>query len=163
MSSRVAVVILNFNGKKFLEQFLPSVTKYSVNHKIIVADNNSTDDSVTFLKSNYPLVQIIKNPSNSGFAEGYNEALKNVREEFYVLLNSDVEVTSGWIENVISLMDSNPEIAACQPKILAYHQKTHFEYAGAAGGWIDSLGYAFCRGRFFDICEPDNGQYDQST
>lgn len=163
MSSRVAVVILNFNGKKFLEQFLPSVTKHSVNHKIIVADNNSADDSVEFLKNNYPAVQIIQNPSNSGFAEGYNEALKNVKEEFYVLLNSDVEVTVNWIENVISLMDSDPEIAACQPKILDYNNRNKFEYAGAAGGYIDKYGYPFCRGRVFNNLEEDKSQYNNST
>ncbi len=160
--SRVAVVILNFNGKQFLEQFLPSVTKHSANHKIIVADNNSSDDSVNFLKSNYPSVQIIQNASNTGFAQGYNNALKSVDAEYYVLLNSDVEVTANWIENVITLMDADQSIAACQPKILDFNKRTTFEYAGAAGGFIDKYGYPFCRGRVFNNLEEDKNQYNTS-
>lgn len=160
--SRVAVVILNFNGKQFLEQFLPSVTKHSVSHKIIVADNNSSDDSVSFLKSNYPAIQIIQNKSNTGFAQGYNDALKSVDAEYYVLLNSDVEVTESWIENVITLMDANPAIAACQPKILDFNNRNKFEYAGAAGGFIDKYGYPFCRGRVFNSLEEDKNQYSNS-
>lgn len=161
--SRVAVVILNFNGKKFLEQFLPSVTGCSSDHTIIVADNNSSDDSVLFLKTNYPSVHIIQNSSNSGFAQGYNEALKQVDSEYYVLLNSDVEVTPNWIEHVIALMDADKNIAACQPKILDFNSRTKFEYAGAAGGFIDKYGYPFCRGRVFNSLEEDQGQYNNST
>ncbi len=161
--SRVAVVILNFNGKQFLEQFLPSVTKFSANHKIIVADNNSTDDSVNFLKSNYTSVQIVQNTSNTGFAQGYNDALKNIDAEYYVLLNSDVEVTQNWIEDVVSLMDSNPSIAACQPKILDFNNRNKFEYAGAAGGFIDKYGYPFCRGRVFNSLEEDTKQFNDSA
>jgi len=161
--NRVAVVILNFNGKKFLEQFLPSVTRFSAGHKIIVADNNSSDDSVVFLKNNYPSVQIIQNPSNSGFAQGYNDALKQVDTGYFVLLNSDVEVTENWIGNIVSLMDSDPSIAACQPKVLDFNDRTKFEYAGASGGFIDKYGYPFCRGRVFNSLEEDKGQYDNST
>lgn len=157
----VAVVILNWNGKRFLEKFLPSVmqTTYPAT-KMIVADNASTDDSVAFLNQYYPSVAQIHNPSNEGFAKGYNTALKQVDAQYYVLLNSDVEVTPGWIEPVIELMEKDSSIAACQPKILAYNNKTVFEYAGAAGGWIDAYGYAFCRGRLFNDCEEDKGQYD---
>ncbi|HWY09979.1 MAG TPA: glycosyltransferase family 2 protein [Bacteroidia bacterium] len=161
--SKVAVVILNYNGKLFLEKFLPSVTKFSKNHTVVVADNNSTDDSISFLKNNYPSVQIIQNPVNTGFAQGYNNALKHVDQDYYVLLNSDVEVTENWIGNVISLMDSNSNIAACQPKILDYNNKTKFEYAGAAGGFIDKYGYPFCRGRVFNSLEEDKSQYNNST
>jgi GT2 family glycosyltransferase len=158
----VAIVILNWNGKKYLAQFLPSVIKstYS-NKKIIVADNASTDDSVLFLRDNYPTVEILQHTSNEGFANGYNTALRQVKAEYYVLLNSDVEVTPGWIEPIITLMEADKKIAACQPKILNYNNKTQFEYAGACGGWMDSLGYPFSRGRVFDDCETDAGQYDQ--
>lgn len=157
----VAIVILNWNGKKFLEQFLPSVlsSEYA-NKRVIVADNASTDDSVDFLKTHFPQVEILLNNSNEGFAKGYNTALKQVQSDYYVLLNSDVEVTSGWIAPVITLMESDNTIAACQPKLLAYNNKNQFEYAGAAGGWIDKFGYPFSRGRVFDVCENDNGQYD---
>ena len=161
--SRVAVVILNFNGKQFLQQFLPFVTRHSSACKIVVADNNSSDDSVGFLKSNYSSVEIIQNKSNSGFAKGYNDALKHVEAEYYVLLNSDVEVSENWIENVITLMDSNPEIAACQPKILDFNNRSKFEYAGAAGGFIDKYGYPFCRGRVFNHLEEDKKQYNNSV
>jgi GT2 family glycosyltransferase len=158
--SRVVVVILNFNGKHFLEKFLPGITLHSAGHRIIVADNNSSDDSVAYLRSNFPQVEIVQNPSNTGFAQGYNDALKLIHAEYYVLLNSDVEVTSGWIENIISLMDGNPKIAACQPKIMDYSKRTYFEYAGAAGGFIDKYGYPFCRGRIFNDLEEDKGQYN---
>lgn len=160
-SPTVAVVILNWNGKRFLEKFLPSVmqTTYAAT-KIIVADNASTDDSVSFLNQNYPSVAQIHNSSNEGFAKGYNTALKQVEAKYYVLLNSDVEVTPGWIEPVIALMEKDNSIAACQPKILSYNNKATFEYAGAAGGWIDAYGYAFCRGRLFNDCEEDKGQYN---
>ena len=160
----VAVVILNWNGKKFLEQFLPSVLDATyANCKIIVADNASDDDSVSFLQQKYPSVEIILNPSNEGFAKGYNTALKQVEAAYYVLLNSDVEVTPGWIEPIIELMESDKKIGACQPKILSFNNKSEFEYAGASGGWIDSFGYPFTRGRVFDVCEKDRGQYDDAT
>ncbi len=160
----VAIVILNWNGKAFLEKFIPSVlaTDYR-NKRVIVADNASTDDSLIFLKTNFPAVEIISNEANFGFAKGYNSALKKVTADYYVLLNSDVEVTPGWISPIIDLMESNPLIAACQPKILSYTHKTEFEYAGASGGWIDNFGYPFMRGRVFDTCEKDNGQYDEAV
>ncbi|MBC7933748.1 MAG: glycosyltransferase family 2 protein [Rhizobacter sp.] len=159
----VAVVILNWNGKKFLEQFLPSVTGSSyANKRIIVADNASADDSVPFVRANYPQVEILQNNNNDGFAKGYNVALKQVRSDYYVLLNSDVEVTQGWIEPVIDLMESDQSIAVCQPKLLAFDNKTQFEYAGASGGWIDNLGYPFARGRVFENCEKDKGQYNEA-
>lgn len=158
--TKVAVVILNWNGKSFLEKFLPHVIQHSTNHEVIVADNNSTDDSVSFLKANYPNIQIIVNKQNEGFAKGYNTALKQVQADYYVLLNSDVEVTPNWIEPIINLMDSNPKIGACQPKILDYNNRTLFEYAGAAGGFIDKYGYPFCRGRIFNNIEEDKHQYD---
>lgn len=157
----VAIVILNWNGKKFLEQFLPSVLASSyTNRAVIVADNASTDESVAFLTQHYPQVQVICNSSNGGYAKGYNTALKQVKADYYVLLNSDVQVTTGWIEPVIELMEGDKLIAACQPKVLAYGDKQKFEYAGASGGWLDQFGYPFSRGRVFDECEQDNGQYD---
>jgi GT2 family glycosyltransferase len=160
---KVAVVILNWNGKGFLEKFLPSVlTNNASDTEIIVADNASTDDSINFLVSNYPQVKIIKNEENGGFAKGYNDALKRVDAEYYVLLNSDVEVTPNWIEPVIKLMDCDRSIAACQPKIRDYNRKTYFEYAGAAGGFIDKYGYMFCRGRILDTLEEDKGQYNDT-
>jgi GT2 family glycosyltransferase len=161
MSSRTAVVILNWNGRKFLEQFLPSVITHSRNSaEIIVADNASSDDSVAFLRENYPEIRIIQNNANGGFARGYNEALAEVDADYYVLLNSDIEVTSGWIDPVIDLMEKDPAIAACQPKLISYYEREMFEYAGAAGGFIDKLGYPFCRGRLFQSIENDTGQYD---
>jgi GT2 family glycosyltransferase len=159
----VSIVILNWNGKDFLQKFLPSVLASTYpNKKIIVADNASTDDSISFLQQQYPSVQIIQNPTNEGFAKGYNTALKQIESDYFVLLNSDVEVTAGWIEPVIKLMESDSLIAVCQPKILAYSNKHQFEYAGASGGWIDNLGYPFSRGRIFDVVEDDNGQYNDS-
>jgi GT2 family glycosyltransferase len=161
MSPSVAVVILNWNGRKFLEQFLPSVvqTDYD-NLKIIVADNASTDDSIAFVQQQYPQVGLIVNHQNYGFAEGYNKALQHMDADYYVLLNSDVEVPSNWIAPVIKLMESDPKIAAAQPKIKLYANKHSFEHAGAAGGFIDIFGYTFCRGRLFEVLEQDNGQYD---
>ncbi len=160
----VAVVILNWNGKQFLEKFLPSVLLSTyTNLNIIVADNASTDDSVIFVKQHFPLVQIIENHENGGFAKGYNMALKTVDADFFVLLNSDVEVTTNWIEPIIELMESDLDIAACQPKILDYNRKTHFEYAGASGGFIDKYGYPFARGRIFEEIEADNGQYNDAV
>ncbi len=144
-----------------MEQFLPSVvaTDYP-NLEIIVADNGSTDDSIRFLQKNYPTVGLLQSPTNEGFAGGYNWALKRVEAQYYVLLNSDVDVTPNWVNPIIGLMESDQSIAACQPKICSYQKKHLFEYAGASGGWIDFLGYPFSRGRVFDVCEPDNGQYD---
>ncbi|MFN8244011.1 MAG: glycosyltransferase family 2 protein [Ferruginibacter sp.] len=157
----VAIVILNWNGRHFLEQFLPSVvaTAYP-NAVVIVADNASTDDSVAFLRSHYPQLRIIQNSSNEGFARGYNTALKQVEADYYVLLNSDVEVTPGWVTPVIELMERDATIGACQPKLLSWHHKNQFEYAGASGGWLDNLGYPFMRGRIFEVCEEDHGQYN---
>lgn len=157
---KVAVVILNWNGKSFLEKFLPIVLKFSAGAKIIVADNQSTDDSVAFLRAFFPQVSVIINPSNDGFSKGYNLALPQINAEYYVLLNSDVEVTENWLTPIIQLMDTNPEIAACQPKILDYQHRSKFEYAGASGGFIDKYGYPFCRGRIFNYLEEDKGQYD---
>jgi GT2 family glycosyltransferase len=160
--SYTAVVILNYNGKSWLEKFLPSVLKFSGNARIIVADNRSTDDSISFLQSNFPSVDRIEIPDNLGFCGGYNFALKQIGEKYYVLLNSDVEVTPGWIEPIIRLLESNSNIAAAQPKILSYHNKFFFEYAGAGGGYIDALGYPFCRGRIFNDIEEDLNQYNDS-
>ena len=160
MKNKVAVVILNWNGKSFLEKFLPSVVKFSTNARVIVADNNSTDDSISFLKDNYPTVEIIQLEQNFGFAGGYNKALKQVDSEYYVLLNSDVEVTENWLTPMVSLLDSDSSIVACQPKIKDYNNKSHFEYAGAAGGFMDKYGYPFCRGRVFETLEEDKNQYD---
>ncbi len=157
----VAVVILSWNGKKFLEQFLPSLLKTTyTNTTFHVADNHSTDDSVEFLRKNFPSVNIIQIEKNYGFAKGYNVALKQVEADYYVLLNQDVEVTPDWIEPLAALMEKDKNIAACQPKLRAFHDKSSFEYAGAAGGFLDKHGYAFCRGRFFDTIEKDTGQYD---
>lgn len=157
----VAIVILNYNGRKHMETFLPSVlaSTYS-NLRVIVADNASTDDSVAFLQQQYPGVELLTHPVNEGFAGGYNWALQRVKADYYVLLNSDVSVTPGWIEPVIALMESTPRLAACQPKLLSWKEPGCFEYAGASGGWIDSLGYPFSRGRVFDVCEEDHHQYD---
>lgn len=160
-SPSVAVVILNWNGKSFLEQFLPSVLSSTyANLQIVVGDNASTDSSVELLKSNYPSVRIIENETNEGFAKGYNSVLKEVNADYFVLLNSDVEVSPGWIEPVIDLMEGDQKIGACQPKILSFAKKDHFEYAGASGGWVDRFGYPFARGRVMDTCEVDQGQYD---
>lgn len=154
-------MILNWNGKKFLEDFLPSVVTHNASFaEIIVADNASTDDSLAFMQQQYPQIRVIVNAENGGFSKGYNDALKLVEAEYYVLLNSDVEVTPGWIDSVIALMDADKSIAACQPKIKAFHNKQLFEYAGAAGGFIDKYAYPFCRGRVFDTQEEDKGQYD---
>lgn len=160
--SKVAIVILNYNGQRFLEKFLPSVIQNADACEIIVADNASTDNSVPFMTQTYPEIRLIQLLYNSGFAGGYNEALKQIKATYYILLNSDIEVTPNWIAPVIELMDANPNIAACQPKIRDYHKPSYFEYAGAAGGYIDWLGYPFCRGRIFDTCEPDTGQYDDA-
>lgn len=161
-SPKIAVVILNWNGKHFLEQFLPSVlsTQYG-NFEVIIADNGSNDGSISFLLSNYPAIRLIRFTENLGFAKGYNEALKQVESEYYALLNSDVEITPGWLQPVAELLENDKTIAAAQPKILSNKNKNIFEYAGAAGGWLDKYGYPFAKGRIFDVCEEDKGQYDQ--
>lgn len=160
----IAVVILNWNGRKYLEQFLPSVLASTYKNLVVyVADNGSTDDSIEFLKEHYPTVKLIAHKTNEGFAGGYNRALKEVPEEFLVLLNSDIEVSPGWLEPAIALFNSHPDLAAIQPKILDYNKRDHFEYAGAAGGWIDRFGYPFSKGRIFDVLEKDQGQYNAPT
>ena len=159
---RVAVVILNYNGQKMLADFLPCVIENTNAEMadIIVADNKSTDGSVEFMREAFPNIRLILNDENYGFAGGYNKALEQVEAEYYVLLNSDIEVSKGWIEPIIAFMDQNRDVAACQPKIRSYYEKEKFEYAGAAGGFIDKYGYPFCRGRVFQNLETDNGQYD---
>lgn len=159
MLNKVAVVILNWNGKDYLEKFLPGVVKHS-DAKVYVADNASTDDSINYIKNNFPDVEVVINDKNYGFAEGYNVALKKIDAEYFVLLNSDVEVTENWVAPIVHLMDSDKSISACQPKIKDYNNKNFFEYAGAAGGFIDYLGYPLCRGRIFNHIEEDKGQYD---
>ncbi len=160
-SPSVAIVILNWNGKHYLEQFLPSVfaTSYA-NCRLVVADNASTDGSLDFIRDNFPNIELISLQKNLGFAGGYNEALKHVDADYYVLLNSDVEVTPQWLDPIIKLLEEDPVHAACQPKLLSYKQREMFEYAGAGGGWLDVFGYPFARGRIFDVSEKDSGQYD---
>lgn len=163
MEPSVAVVILNWNGKSYLERFLPSVMKSSYGKlQVVVADNDSTDQSVTFLKQHYPAIKIIINEQNYGFAEGYNQALSQVNADYYVLLNSDVEVPENWIKPVVDFMETSAKIAVAQPKIKQQQNKSMFEYAGAAGGFIDRYGYTFCRGRIFDQLEPDQQQYNSN-
>jgi len=164
LNPRIAIAILNWNGRNHLEQFLPSVnaTTYP-NKEIILIDNASTDDSIHFVQKHYPQITVIRNDQNYGFARGYNEGLKQVQADYYILLNSDVEVEPGWVEPMVNLLEASPSIAACQPKLLQYNQKNLFEYAGAAGGWIDHLGYPFAMGRIFDVCENDVGQYNKPT
>ena len=159
----VAIVILNFNGRHFLQQFLPSVLSHSAGARIIVADNGSTDQSVEYVKETFPEIEVIGMDKNRGFCGGYNTVLKQIQATYYVLLNSDIEVTPQWLQPVIALMDSDSSIAAAQPKILSYRNKNKFEYAGAAGGLIDKLGYPFCRGRMFDSLEEDYGQYNDTV
>ena len=155
-----AVVILNWNGIKWLKKFLQIIIDKSVKSNIYVADNNSDDDSVKYINDNFPQVNIIQNLSNDGYANGYNNALNELNEEYFALVNSDIEVTDNWIEPIISLMEKNDLISACQPKILNYNNKDRFEYAGASGGYLDNLGYPFCRGRIFDSLEKDENQYN---
>ena len=157
---KIAIVILNWNGRGMLQQFLPSVMAHRGNAQVIVADNGSTDDSVAFLQRQYPDIQLIQLDKNYGFAGGYNMALQQVEADYYVLLNSDVECTPHWIEPVVEMMESQPQVAVAQPKLLMYDQKDTFEYAGGAGGYIDRYGYPFCRGRLFSTLEKDHGQYD---
>ena len=161
MTPTVAVVILNWNGQKFLDKFLPGVLQFSLAEAdVYVADNASTDNSIAFLKENFPEVRIIQNDGNGGFAKGYNDALKQINANYYILLNSDVQVSEGWISPLINTLESDPNIAACQPMILSYADKNKFEYAGAAGGYIDKYGYPFCRGRIFQTLETNTGQYN---
>ncbi len=163
MDPLVTIVILNWNGRDFLKKFLPSVLASTFpNFRVVVVDNASDDDSVAFLMEFYPSIEIISHPANWGFARGYHEALKILHADYFVLLNSDVEVSPGWIEPVIELMEANKRIAACQSKMLQYDNRSFFEYAGACGGWIDLFGYPFARGRIFDVCERDEGQYDST-
>ena len=163
---KVAVVILNWNGEQMLRQFLPSVVEHSVLPEtlgeavVYVADNGSTDDSLALLAKEFPMVSTIVFDENYGFADGYNKAFEQIDAEYAVLLNSDVEVTAGWLAPLVEFMDANPRVAACQPKLKAYHQRDEFEYAGAMGGYLDRYGYPYCRGRIFDTIEKDLGQYD---
>lgn len=157
---RIAIVILNWNGEKLLKRFLPSVTKYSEGAEIYVADNASTDGSINFLKNHYPSVKIVQNSSNGGFAKGYNDALKHVDADIFCLLNSDVAVTENWLNPIRRAFQELLEVSIIQPKILDLKRKGYFEYAGAAGGFIDKLGYPFCRGRIFQALEKDEGQYN---
>jgi len=158
--SRTAVVILNYNGEKLLRLFLPSVIQYSPGVEIIVADNASTDQSIAILRHEFPAIRTILLDQNYGFCGGYNRALKQVDADYYVLLNSDIEVTPGWLEPMIKMLDARSDVACVQPKVLSYQERNKFEHAGAAGGFIDSFGYPFCRGRVFDRVESDQGQYD---
>lgn len=160
---KVAVVILNWNGVKLLEQFLPSIVKYSPEATIYVADNASSDTSVDYVRNHFPQIKIIENKGNFGFAKGYNEALQFVEEEIYALVNSDIEVTENWLEPIVILFQNEPKTAIIQPKILDFKNKEYFEYAGAGGGFIDKYAFPFCRGRIFDTLEKDNGQYNDIT
>jgi len=161
-SVKVAVVILGWNGKTYLEKFLGNVVRFSEseNVKVVYADNASTDDSVAYVKQHFPTVEVVQNSTNSGFAGGYNEALANVSADYFILLNQDVEVTESWVIPLLDFLENNKDYAVVQPKLRAYHNQDEFEYAGAAGGYIDYLGYAFCRGRLFDSMEKDEAQYD---
>lgn len=156
----IAVVILNWNGVKLLEQFLPTLIQYSPEADIYVADNASTDTSIAFVQQNFPMVKIVQNDSNYGFAQGYNEALKHIDAPIYALVNSDIEVTENWLHPISITFNNEPQTAIIQPKILDYKDKAYFEYAGAAGGFLDKYGYPYCRGRIFETIEKDNGQYD---
>ena len=159
--AKVAIVILNWNGQKMLAKYLPNVVEYSrQDAEVWVADNSSSDQSMHLLETQFPQVKTIVLEQNFGFAEGYNRALQQIEAEYYVLLNSDVEVAHHWLTPLIEFMDSHPQVAACQPKLLAEYDKDMFEYAGACGGFLDKYGYPFCRGRIFDTVERDNGQYD---
>ena len=161
---KVAIVILNWNGSKMLGDYLPSVLRYSKEEAAVyVADNASTDDSLAMLREHFPEVRLIELEKNWGFAEGYNKALQQIEAEYYLLLNSDIEVTHHWLTPMIELLDSHQDIAACQPKLLSIFDKDSFEYAGASGGYLDKYGYPFCRGRIFETVERDDGQYDNQA
>lgn len=159
--NKLSIVILNYNGRNFLEKFLPTVIKYSIDHEIIVADNLSEDDSAVFMSENFPEIRYIQNKRNGGFAQGYNDALKQVESELYLLLNSDILVTPNWIEPMLEVMKDD-SVAGCQPKILAYHEQQYFEHAGASGGFLDKDYFPFCRGRILEKTEIDHGQYNDA-
>ena len=159
---KLAIVILNWNGAKMLRQYLPTVLSHSRDEAVVyVADNASTDDSLELLRTDFPECRLIVLEKNWGFAEGYNKALQQIEAEYYLLLNSDIEVTPRWLTPLVGFMDGHPDVAACQPKLLSIFNRDSFEYAGASGGFLDRYGYPFCRGRIFDTVEKDNGQYDQ--
>ena len=160
---KIAVVILNWNGKKLLETFIPSLIKFSKNADLYVADNASTDDSIAYIKENHPEIQIVVNKENGGYAKGYNDALKKIDAPIYALVNSDIEVTENWLQPILEEFQNNPNTGIIQPKILDYKKKNKFEYAGAAGGYLDILGYPYCRGRIFNSLEKDKGQYNDTT
>ena len=161
---KVVIVILNWNGQAMLEKYLPSVLQYSkAEATVYVADNASTDQSLEMLQAHFPEVKLICMEKNWGFAEGYNRALKEIEAEYYLLLNSDIEVTHHWLTPMIEYLDTHPEVAACQPKLLSIFDKDRFEYAGASGGYLDRFGYPYCRGRIFETLETDNGQYDYAA
>ena len=160
---KIAIVILNWNGQKLLEQFLPSIIEHSQEATVYVVDNASTDNSVEFVKKHFPTIQHIQNGENGGFAKGYNEALQHIKADIFCLLNNDVKVTKGWLSPIVSAFQNQPNTVIVQPKILDYKHKAYFEYAGAAGGFIDKYGYPYCRGRIFNTVEKDEGQYDDST
>jgi len=160
--AETAVVILNYNGRGYLEQFLPVLCRLTPDAQIILADNASTDDSILYVTSHHPEVEILKIEKNLGYSGGYNYALQRVKAEYFLLVNSDIEVTQGWLSPLVQALKSDPKLAACQPKVLDYNHRNQFEYAGAAGGMIDHLGYPFCRGRIFEELEEDQGQYDQT-
>lgn len=161
---KIAIVILNWNGVKLLEQFLPSIVNYSSKEAVIyIADNASTDNSIGFVKENYPTIQIVKNTQNSGYAKGYNDALKHIEADVYCLLNSDVEVTKDWLKPIIDVFNNDKNTAIIQPKLLDFKEKSSFEYAGAAGGFVDLFGYPYCRGRLFNSLEKDEGQFNDTS
>ncbi len=157
---KLSIVILNWNGVGMMQRFLPDIVKYSPDAEVVVADNASTDDSIDWLQANLPEVRIVQLDQNYGFAGGYNRALKHVEADYFLILNSDVEVHAGWLDGMMQYMDAHPECAACQPKLLCQWAQDDFEYAGAAGGFIDRLGYPYCRGRLFSTVETDLHQYD---
>lgn len=161
MKDKIAIVILNWNGAPMLRQYLPTVVKYSSAATIYVADNASTDESISLLEQEFPMCKLVRLNKNWGFADGYNKALEKIDAEYYLLLNSDVEVTEGWLDSLLGFMDANIDVAACQPKLLSVYDRNSFEYAGACGGFIDKYGYPFCRGRVFENVEEDKGQYDE--
>ncbi len=158
----VSIVILNYNGQHFLEKFLPTIIEHSNGHEIVIADNNSTDGSIDFIKNHYPKISLIAFSENHGFCGGYNRALRQLKADIFVIINSDIEVTKNWIAPVLQLFEKDGKIAAIQPKLLDFNFRNKFEYAGGAGGFIDKFGYPFCRGRIFDTIETDIGQYDES-
>lgn len=160
---KVAIAILNWNGRSWLEKFLPTVILHSPEADIYVIDNASTDNSTEIVRKSFPMVKIVENSGNNGFAAGYNQGLRHIDADIFCLLNSDVEVTAGWLIRVREIFKNNSEIAVVQPKILDYYNRDHFEFAGAAGGFLDNLGYPYCRGRLFETIEKDSGQYDDET